>query len=59
MQTGPPMPWFVLRDMTDADLKAIYAYVKAAGPAGHPAPSAQPSGQAAQGPVVKFPGSPQ
>lgn len=56
MQTRPPMPWFVLRDMNDADLKAIYAYIKAAGPAGQQAPAYLPPGQPAQGPVVKFPG---
>lgn len=56
MQARPPMPWFVLRDMKDADLKAIYAYIKAAGPAGQPAPAYVPPGQPVQGPVVKFPG---
>jgi mono/diheme cytochrome c family protein len=59
MQTRPPMPWFVLREMHDADLKAIYAYLRAAGPAGQPAPAALPPGQAAKGPVVQFPGAPQ
>jgi mono/diheme cytochrome c family protein len=56
MQARPPMPWFVLREMTDADLKAMHAYVRAAGPAGKPAPAGLPPGQPAQGPVVKFPG---
>lgn len=55
MQPRPPMPWFALRDMTDADLKAIYAYIKAAGPAGQPAPAYLPPGQPATGPVVRFP----
>jgi mono/diheme cytochrome c family protein len=50
------MPWFALRDMSDRDLKAIYAYVRAAGPAGQPAPAYLPPGVAAQGPVVRFPG---
>lgn len=36
----PPMPWFNLRQMTDADLTAIYRYLRAAGPAGKPAPDA-------------------
>jgi len=27
----PPMPWFNLREMTDQDLKAIYAYVRSLG----------------------------
>lgn len=56
MRPRPPMPWFSLRDMSEADLKAIYAYVRAAGPAGEPAPAHVPPGQSARGPVVRFPG---
>jgi len=52
----PPMPWFALRDMTDADLLAIYHYVRSLGPAGELAPAWVPPGQAALTPVVKFPG---
>ena len=55
MQPRPPMPWFSLRDMNNADLKAIYAYIRKAGPAGEAAPAYQPPGQAVQGPVVRFP----
>lgn len=55
MVSRPPMPWFVLRDMKDADLLAIHAYIRAAGPAGQPAPAYVPPGQTAKGPVVKFP----
>lgn len=56
LRTRPPMPWFVLREMDEADLKALYAYIRAAGPAGRPAPAALPPGTAAAGPVAKFPG---
>jgi mono/diheme cytochrome c family protein len=35
----PPMPWFNLARMTDADLKAVYAYVRSLGPAGVAAPA--------------------
>lgn len=56
MQPRPPMPWFGLRDMNDADLKAIYAYIRHAGPAGDPAPAYVPPGQPVRGAVVKFPG---
>jgi mono/diheme cytochrome c family protein len=35
----PPMPWYSLRAMSDADLKAIYAYVRSLGAAGVPAPA--------------------
>jgi len=51
----PPMPWFALRDMTDEDLTAIYAYVRSLGPAGKEAPAFVPPGQTAQTPVVRFP----
>jgi mono/diheme cytochrome c family protein len=35
----PPMPWFNLRQMTDDDLKAVYAYIRSLGPAGVAAPA--------------------
>jgi mono/diheme cytochrome c family protein len=54
----PPMPWFGLRDMTDADVKAIYAYIKHLGPAGARAPAFLPPGQKAKGPVYRFPEPP-
>jgi hypothetical protein len=33
------MPWFNLREMTDEDLKAVYAYVRSLGAAGVAAPA--------------------
>ncbi len=56
MKARPPMPWFVFRDMSDADLRAIYAYIRHAGPAGQPAPAYVPPGQPTTGPVARFPG---
>ncbi|MBL8446333.1 MAG: cytochrome C [Zoogloeaceae bacterium] len=41
----PPMPWFNLARMSDGDLNAIYRYLKHAGPAGVPAPTAIAPGQ--------------
>ena len=52
----PPMPWFALRDMSDADLVAIYHYVRSLGAAGVAAPEYVPPGKATSAPVVKFPG---
>jgi mono/diheme cytochrome c family protein len=43
----PPMPWFNLRDMSDADLRALYRYVRSLPPAGQPAPAFVPPGQPA------------
>ena len=55
MEPRPPMPWFNVRAMTDADLGAIHTYIKAMGPAGKPAPAYVPPGQPVQGAVVQFP----
>ena len=35
----PPMPWFNLREMTDEDLKAVYAFVRSLGSAGVAVPA--------------------
>ena len=54
----PPMPFFNIRAMTDADVKAIYAYLKHLGPAGKPAPEYVPPGKQPAGPYVTFPAPP-
>ena len=54
----PPMPWFAVRDMTDADVKAIHAYLRHLGPAGNPAPAYLPPDKTPSGPFVQFPGPP-
>ena len=38
MQPKPPMPWYNMRAMSEADLKAMYAYIHSLGPAGAPMP---------------------
>lgn len=55
MEPRPPMPWFNMRAMSDEDLKAVYAFIKAAGPAGEPAPAYLPPGQTPKPPFVQFP----
>ena len=52
------MPGPSLRAMTDDDLRAIYRYVRALGPAGGAAPAYAPPGQKVAGPVVVFPAPP-
>ena len=54
----PPMPWFNVRDMTSADLRALYRYVRQLGPAGKPAPDYVPPERKPSGPVVTFPAPP-
>jgi mono/diheme cytochrome c family protein len=55
MRPRPPMPWFNVRAMSDADLKAIYVYTRSLGVGGVAAPVYLPPGQKATGPVVQFP----
>jgi mono/diheme cytochrome c family protein len=50
----PPMPWFSLRDMSDDDLRAIYAYVRSLGPAGTPAPAYAAPDQKVDTPYIVF-----
>jgi mono/diheme cytochrome c family protein len=50
----PPMPWFNLRDMTDADLRAMYRYVRELGPKGERAPAAAAPGVTVNTPVIVF-----
>jgi len=50
----PPMPWFNLRDMKDADVVAIYRFIRALGPAGEPAPAATAPGAPVTTPYIEF-----
>ena len=57
-QFRPPMPWFNLHAMTEDDLRAIYHFVRALGPAGEPAPAYVPPDKEPAGPAVLFPAPP-
>jgi len=50
----PPMPWFSLRDMSDADLRAMYRYIRSLGAKGQPAPAYVPPGQKITTPYFEF-----
>ena len=52
------MPWPALRAMTDADVKAIYAYLRYLGPAGAAAPAYVPPDKMPTLPFVQFPAPP-
>jgi len=54
-QAKPPMPVWVFRDMTETDLRSVYRFIRALGPAGEAAPTYLPPGQATQLPAIKFP----
>jgi mono/diheme cytochrome c family protein len=51
----PPMPWYVLRDLSDSDLIAMYQFIKSLGPAGEPMPKYVPPGHTPTGPYIDFP----
>ena len=54
----PPMPYWSLNHMKDVDLRAVYRYVRALGPAGKEAPPFVPPGKEPKGPYVTFPAPP-
>lgn len=56
LMTRPPMPWFNVRAMTDADLRALYQYVKSLGVSGSAAPAFLPPDKAPKPPYVQWPG---
>jgi len=58
LRARPPMPYWAVNAMSDADLEALHAFVQSLGPAGQHAPTALPPGVEAQGPVVRFPSEP-
>jgi len=51
----PPMPWFSLQAMDEADLRAVYRYIHSLGAAGQAAPAYVPAGRQPDGPAVRFP----
>ena len=50
----PPMPWFNLAAMTDADLRAIHRYVRSLGEPGAPAPAYVAPGEEPRTPYFVF-----
>ena len=54
----PPMPWFTLREMTEADLRALYRFIVYLGPGGQPAPAYVPPDKEPPQPYVTFPAPP-
>ncbi len=55
----PPMPWYILREMTEQDLRAIYRFIRNLGPAGEAAPVYLPPDREPPQPYIVFPGDPQ
>jgi mono/diheme cytochrome c family protein len=56
LMTRPPMPWFNIRAMTEADQRALYQYVKSLGVSGSAAPAFLPPDKAPKPPYIQWPG---
>jgi mono/diheme cytochrome c family protein len=54
LQARPPMPWFNLNKMNEADLRGLYQFVKSLGAPGKPAPDPVPPGAEPTTPFVVF-----
>jgi len=54
VKAAPPMPWWVLHEMTKEDVGSIYAFLKHLGPKGEEAPSVVPPGTEPTTPYVLF-----
>jgi len=60
LETRPPMPWFNLRAFSEADLRAIYKYIRSLPSDDTPVPEYVPPGQRPQTPyLVMAPQSPE
>lgn len=57
LSTRPPMPWFNVRAMTEADLRAVYQYVKQLpGGSGSAAPEFLAADKQPKPPYIQWPG---
>jgi mono/diheme cytochrome c family protein len=57
LMTRPPMPWFNVRQMTEADLRALYQYVKSLpGATGSAAPAFLAPDKQPKPPFIQWPG---
>ena len=54
LRTRPLMPDFMLRDMSDADRRDIYRFIKSLGPAGQSAPEGLPPGVKPSAPYLEM-----
>jgi mono/diheme cytochrome c family protein len=58
LEARPPMPWYVLHQMTRGDLRALYRYIRYLGPAGEAAPAWVPPDKEPKPPYATFPAPP-
>jgi mono/diheme cytochrome c family protein len=56
LMTRPPMPWFNVRAMNDADLRSVYQYIRSLGASGSAAPVFLAPDKAPKPPFIQWPG---
>jgi len=56
LMTRPPMPWFNIRAMTEADQRALYQYVKSLGSGGTASPAFLAPDKTPKQPFIQWPG---
>jgi mono/diheme cytochrome c family protein len=54
LRTLPPMPWWVMHEMRESDLRAMYRFVKGLGPKEGSTPEDLPPGQQPKPPYVAY-----
>ena len=55
LKARPPMPWWSTKATTEDDLRAMYHYIKALGPAGAPAQPFLPPDKEPKPPYIQYP----
>lgn len=58
LKTRPPMPWWILNEMTEDDLRAIYQYIKSLGTVENSVPSFVPPEEEPKTPYIQWPQPP-
>lgn len=59
LKRRPPMPWFNLNAMNEADLRALYQFIRSLGAPGLPAPAYLPPGEEPETPYALFTSPPE
>lgn len=59
LKRRPPMPWFNLNAMNEADLRALYQFIRSLGAPGLPAPAYVPPGDEPETSYALFPSPPE
>jgi mono/diheme cytochrome c family protein len=55
LKARPPMPWWSVRETSEADLRAMYQYIRQLGPAGEPAQPFLPPDTEPKPPYIQYP----